>query len=396
MIGDIITLLLHKNLKKRYLFIDMDKKRILIIGAGISGCTLAEKFASLGNEFEVILVEKRSHIAGNCYDFIDRNGILVPGYGPHYFHTDYEDVWEYVKKFSEWKPYEHRVLSYVDKKHVPIPVNITTINKLLGENLRNEEDIQKWLEKNTLKIKNPKNSEEMALSLIGEKLYEKLFKNYTKKQWNKHPRDLHPLVISRIPVRKNFDDRYFNDKYQMMPFIGYTNMFNNMLKKPNIKLFLNIDYFKSNFKDNEFDFVFFTGRIDSFFKYLNESPLSYRSLIFKHEFYNKEFFQKTAVINYPNDYRFIRITEPKHANFQKSSRTTIIKEYPHDNGEPYYPVFSDENNKILKIYQKEAKKAKKNNIYMVGRLAEFKYFNMDDAFKNALNLFNNIFKKNNF
>lgn len=358
---------------------------IIIVGAGISGLTLAEKYANTLNR-KVTIFEKRDHIGGNCYDFVNQDGILIPKYGPHFFHTNFEDVWDYVNKFSEWIPYEHRVLSYVDDKFVQVPVNINTVNEIFSLRLQTEAEMKSWLEKNTKQISNPKNSEESSLARVGEVLYEKLFKHYTKKQWDLWPEELDASVMDRIPVRTNFDDRYFTDKYQAMPMQGYTKLFEKMVAHPNIKIYLNTDGLEIQSKFKAYEKIFFTGPIDLYFSNMF-GKLQYRSLKFEYETINKEYFQRATTINYPNTENFTRITEPKRATRQQSKKTTIIREYPTWEGEPYYPVPNQKNKDLFSKYQREAKRLEKQNIYFVGRLANYKYFNMDQAFKNALDLF---------
>ncbi len=366
------------------------KYDIIIVGAGISGATLAERYARVLNR-KVLVVEKRDHIGGNCYDYYDKAGLLVPKYGPHFFHTNDKTVWNYVSKFTEWIPYQHRVLSFVDGLLVPIPVNINTVNILFGTNIKNAQEMKKWLKENTEKIKEPKNSEEVALTRVGKILYEKMFKNYTKKQWDMWPEDLDASVMSRIPVRMNFDDRYFTDTYQAMPKSGYTKIFENMLNHKNIKVLLNTDFFKIANKIKTYKKLFYTGPIDKFFNY-KYGKLQYRSLKFKTQTLRMKFFQSRAQINYPNEYDFTRITEPKHATGQQSDWTTIIKESPTWDGEPYYPVPSRQNKIIYKKYEIDAFKLNDKNIFFIGRLANYKYINMDQAFRNALDLFNNLAK----
>ncbi len=362
---------------------------IIIVGAGISGATLAERYATQENK-KVLVLEKRDHIGGNCYDYYNEAGILVSKYGAHIFHTNYEEVWQYVSNFTQWYPYKHKVLSYVDGKLVPVPVNITTVNALLGTNIKTETQMKAWLKKNTIPNDNPKHSEHVALSRVGRHLYEKMFKNYTQKQWDIHPRKLKPSVIGRIPVRTNFEDRYFTDTHQAIPKKGYTEIFKKMLDHPNITVKLNTDYFTLKDKLPKYEKLFFTGPVDQFFSYKYKKKLQYRSLRFEFETYDKEFYQTNAVINYPNDHSYTRIIEYKHFTGQKHPKTTISKEYPTWEGEPYYPVLSKENLELYSHYQKEAEKAEKENIYFVGRLANYKYFNMDEAFKNALDLFNKL------
>lgn len=365
------------------------ERKILVVGCGISGCTIAERYANIGVKVEII--EQRNHIGGNCYDFNNDIGIRVSKYGPHYFRTNDEDVWEYVQKFSKWTPFEARCLSHVDGKKVPIPVNIDTINILFNTHIKNEEEMKQWLEKEAEDIPEPKNSEESALKRLGKRLYEKMFKYYTKKQWDKEPKDLAAEVMDRIPVRFNHDDRYFTDKYQMYPVNGYTELFKNMIDHQNIKLKLNTKWEDVKKYSDEYDKIFFTGKIDSYFEE-ELGKLEYRSLRFEEENIDKEFFQDTVQENYPDkDIPFTRIVEIKYQTKQKNSKTTIIREYPTWEGEPFYPVPTKENKVLYSKYQTKADELKSNGkVYFVGRLANYKYFNMDQAFKNALDLFNSI------
>lgn len=364
----------------------------IVVGAGISGSTIAERITHELNK-PVLIIEKRHHIGGNCYDFYDKAGILVPLYGPHFFHTNDEKVFKYVSRFTKWKKYEHRVLALVKGRFVPVPVNINTINILFKTNIKNEEEMKKWLKKEIIEYKNPKNSEEVAISRVGKKLYELIFKNYTFKQWEKEPKELGPEVLSRIPVYYSFDDRYFQDKYQLMPNPSYTNIFKNMLKSRKIKLLLNTDYFQIKNQINPKAKIFFTGPIDQFFQYAEGQALEYRSLKFEYQSLNLKNFQMRATINYPEkEFPWTRITEPKHATGQKINHTTIIYEFPSKKGEPYYPVPDEKNIRLYKRYQKLAQKLEKKGVYFIGRLANYKYFNMDQAFANALFFFDKIKK----
>jgi len=362
------------------------KYDIVIVGAGISGATLAERFANKLNK-KVLVLEKREHIGGNCYDHIDEAGILVSKYAAHIFHTSYEDVWQYVNKFSRWHPYFHKVLSKVDGKLVPIPVNITTVNTLFNLSLKNEEEMKSWLAGQVVKIDHPKNGEESALSRVGPILYEKMFKNYTTKQWDTDPKNLDKSILDRIPVRFDFNDQYFSDPHQAMPTDGYTKIFENMLNNPNITVMLNTDYFSVQKDIEDYDQLFFTGPIDQFFGYKLGKKLQYRSLRFEFETLDKEYFQSNSVINYPNDNDFTRIVEFKYLTGQKHAKTTIVREYPTWEGEPYYPVINPENLALFDEYAKEANKSETGKVHFVGRLANYKYFNMDQAFKNSLDLF---------
>ena len=368
---------------------------VVIVGAGISGAVIAERYANKLNK-KVLVIEKRDHIGGNCYDYYDESGILISKYGAHLFHTNYDDVWHYAQKFSEFTPYEHKVLAKVDGKLVPVPINIATVNMLLGTNIKTESEMDEWLEKNQIKNDNPKNGQEAALARVGEKLYEKIFKNYTKKQWDKYPEELDASVLNRIPVRNNFDNRYFSDVHQGQPKEGYTKLFEKMLKHPNITVKLNTDFFDIKNSLKNYEKLFYTGPIDQFFefKHSTKGKLEYRSLRFDFETHNKEFFQENSVINYPNEEKFTRIVEYKYFTGQKHSKTTISKEFSIDyvpgENEPYYPVPNPKNGEIFEKYRKDALNLEKNGVYFVGRLANYKYFNMDEAFKNALDLFYKI------
>ena len=362
---------------------------ILIIGAGISGATLAERYANDGKK--VLVIEKRDHIAGNCYDHYDENGILVSKYGAHLFHTNDAEVWEYVNQFGEWYPWEHRVVARVDDKTVPIPVNISTVNILFGENLETEEQMKQWLEANRIPFETPANGEEAVLNRVGPVLYDKMFKHYTKKQWDKYPAELHASVLERIPVRSSYDDRYFSDTYQALPKGGYTKVFENMLSHPNITVLLNTDYFDVKDHYDGYEKLFYTGPIDRFFEFEEEltAKLEYRSINFVTEQVDAEYFQENSVVNYPGrEVEFTRIVEYKHFGNQKSAKTSIVKEFTVDEGDPYYPVPNEKNQLIYEKYKARADQL--TDVYFVGRLANYKYFNMDQAFKNALDLYRTL------
>ena len=361
---------------------------ILVIGAGISGAVLAERYAQQGKK--VLVIEKRDHIAGNCYDYFNDDGILVSKYGAHLFHTNDPIVVAYIKRFARWRRYEHRVLAKVDGKLVPVPVNISTVNMLCGEKITSSTEMRFWLDQHQVKNEHPKNGAEAALARVGPVLYEKIFKHYTKKQWDKYPEELAASVLNRIPVRDNFDDRYFSDEFQALPVGGYTKMFERMLNHPKIEVRLSTDYFDVRETLPIYEKIFYTGPIDQYFdfKFSVKRKLEYRSIRFVHETLNRAFYQPNAVINYPNEEEFTRIVEYKHITGQKHPKTTIVKEYTTDEGEPYYPVPSPANQEIYDAYRAEAEKL--SNVYFVGRLANYKYFNMDEAFKNALNLYHKL------
>ena len=355
---------------------------IVIVGAGISGCVLAEQFARY-TEKKILIVDKRDHLGGNCYDYIDSNGILIHKYGPHIFHTNYESVWSYVNEFEEWERWEHKGIAYVDGKFVPVPVNITTANMLCGQNMCNEEEMDSWLATTQIKFDNITDSREMALSRVGPVLYEKMFRNYTIKQWNLKPEELSPEVLGRIPVRNNFDDRYFTDRYQALPRYGYTEFFHKLLHSKKITVALDLNYFQIK-DDISCDKLIYTGPIDHYYSHLGFEPLKYRSLKFEVERHNNcHFYQPNSIINYPElNYKFTRIVEYKHFLNQNSEHTTIVKEYGQDEGEPFYPVLTPRNKQLYETYQQSA--MEETDVLFVGRLANFKYFNMDQAIDNAL------------
>lgn len=353
----------------------------LIVGAGFSGCVLAHQIATKLNK-RVIIIDTRNHIGGNAYDFYNEEGILIHKYGPHIFHTNSKKIYDYLSQFTKWNQYQHHVLAYVDGRKVPIPINLDTINELYGLQL-SENDLEKYYKSVQEPIEKITNSEEVILSKVGHDLYNKFFKYYTKKQWNLWPAELHPSVCARIPIRTNRDSRYFTDKYQVMPKHGYTKMFEKMINHPNIHVMLQTDY-KSIKQTIPHKGIIFTGPIDSFFDY-KFGKLPYRSLEFKYETLDLEQFQEVAVINYPNDYDFTRITEFKHLTGQKHNKTTLVYEFPNDGDDPFYPIPKDENIIIYNKYKEEAKKL--NNVWFVGRLGTYKYYNMDQVVAQALTLF---------
>ena len=371
------------------------KYDILIVGAGLAGSVIAEQFATKFKK-KVLIIEKRDHIAGNIYDYVDKDtGILMNKYGAHLFHTNNDRVWEYVNKFSEWVRWDHEVVGEVDNKLVNIPVNINTVNALCGQNIKNSEEMDIWLNKNQIKYKNIDNSEKMAKSRVGKILYEKIFRDYTFKQWNKYPSELDPSVMARIPIRNNFDNRYFDDKYQALPKKGYTDFVKKMIKNKNIKVKLNTDYhdFMKKYSISDFEYIIYTGPIDRFYDNTNLEKLEYRSIDFIIEKYkNMNYYQPNSVVNYPqNNCPFTRIVEYKHFLDQKSKGTIIVKEITTDKGEPYYPVF---NKKNMELYEKyKALTADEKNVHFLGRLANYKYFNMDATILNSLEYFDTHFAK---
>ncbi|CAB9508952.1 UDP-galactopyranose mutase [Seminavis robusta] len=363
---------------------------VCIAGAGLSGAVLAERYASqLGHK--VLVVEKRAHIGGNCFDYIDKDtGVRVSQYGAHLFHTYFDDVWDYVQKFGPWTPYEHKVRGIVNGKDVPIPVNIETVNILFDLNIQSQEEMDEWLKKEQIPNDNPQNSEEVALSRVGKRLYELIFKPYTFKQWNKYPVELGPEVLQRIPVRNNWDERYFSDPHQALPTNGYTSLFENMFKSQHITVLTNTDYFQIRDKVS-CGKHYFSGPIDAYFAEQKLPKLEYRSLEFERKVEeNTQFFQQAFVVNHPQDNDdYTRIVEYKHLyNQSHLPHTVYFIERSKDGGEPYYPVPNKRNKDLFKQYQNLAKKEEKTkNVSFVGRLANYKYFNMDQAINNALELF---------
>jgi UDP-galactopyranose mutase len=356
----------------------------LIVGAGFAGSVLAERLATQAGK-KILIIDKRNHISGNAYDYYNEDGILIHKYGPHIFHTNSKDVFEYLNQFTQWRPYEHRVLGSVDGQLVPIPINLTTINQLYGLNL-NSEQVEDFFASKAEKISRVQTSEDVVVSKVGRELYEKFFRGYTRKQWDLDPSELDASVTARVPTRTNKDDRYFTDTYQAMPLHGYSAMFQKMLSHPNIKIMLNTDY------KEIIDFIshkklIYTGPIDSYFDYCY-GKLPYRSLEFKFETIDAEYFQSTGTINYPNEQLYTRITDFKYLTGQKHSKTTIVYEYPRAEGDPYYPVPRPENAQIYKKYQNLA--ATITNTYFVGRLATYKYYNMDQVVAQSLTMFKKI------
>lgn len=361
---------------------------IIIIGAGISGLTLAERYASIGKK--VLVVEKRPHIGGNCHDYINEDGILISRYGPHYFHTNDEGVWEYINRFSSWRPYEHRVIGHNKGKIFPIPVNRTTINIAFDLDLKTEQETEEWIAAQRVPIAKPQNAEEAVLARMGSGLYELIFKGYTQKQWGIDPREIGAEVTNRIPLRTNEDDRYFSDIHQRVPTDGYTKLCEAMVENPLIDIVLSADWqeYKEQLAPKEK--LFFTGKIDQYF---NDrfGRLEYRSLRFEFETYDQEFFQQYAQENYPSlEVPYTRIVEYKRSTGQQHPKTTISYEYSTSEGEPYYPVPSERNRTLYEQYQLAAQALEKDGIFFVGRLANYKYFNMDQAFRNALDLFSSL------
>jgi len=358
------------------------KFKYVVVGAGLAGITIAERIASELDE-KVLVIEKRAHIGGNIFDSYNEDGILIHNYGPHTFHTDNKEVFDYMLQFTEWNDYQHRVLSYIDGTFFPIPISLDTINKFYNMDI-SECEIEDFLNQRRVPVQEIQTSEDVAISQVGYDLYEKFFKYFTVKQWGLSPKELDRSVISRIPFRKNRDTRYFTDKYQGNPKHGYTKMCENMLAHPNIKIMLKTDY-KEVIQDVDYDLLVYTGPIDYFFDY-EFGKLLYRSIRFQFETYDIESYQQVVSSRYPTmDYDYSRITEFKKMTGQNHPKTTILKEYPCFGEDPYYPYPTNDQ---ARLYEKYAKKANmEEKVLFVGRLAEYKYYDMDDVIAAALACF---------
>lgn len=352
---------------------------VLIIGAGFTGSVIAQRLADNGKQ--IVIIDQRDHIGGNAYDEYDSSKVLVHKYGPHIFHTNSKKIFDYLSQFTKWRTYEHKVLAKVGSKLVPIPINRNTLNELYNLNLNTEEEVQAFYN-NVKQARNPiLTSEDVVLNAVGNDLYEKFFKGYTLKQWGLSPSQLNASVAARIPTRTNTDNRYFSDEFQTMPADGYTQLFKKLLDHPNIKIELSADFFKIR---NKYDakHIVYTGPIDVYFDY-KYGKLPYRSLTFEHEHLpDIDQYQSTGTINYPNDFEYTRITEFKHLTGQSIKGTSIVKEFPQSEGDPYYPVPKPENDELFKKYSLLAQQEK--HVTFVGRLAQYKYYNMDQVVGAAL------------
>jgi UDP-galactopyranose mutase len=344
----------------------------LIVGSGISGITIARVLAEA--QKKVLIVDKRSHIGGNCYDYYDGHGILIHKYGPHILHTKHKEVWDFLSRFTKWRNYHHIVKAHVDGHLVSFPINIHTLKSMYGMTLAPGE-MKQYLDSVSIKIDNPSNSKEAVISKVGEDLYDKFFKVYTLKQWGILPEKLSPIVCQRIPVRFSKDERYFDDKYQGIPLNGYTRLFETMLSHDNIDILLETEYADVS-GDIKYKRLVYTGPVDEYFNYCHGN-LGYRSLHFDFKNITTTSFQDYAVINYPNEYDFTRITEYKKLTGQKADSTTVSYEYPSSVGDPYYPVPTTENSLIYEKYSEEARKLR--SVVFAGRLGTFRYLNMDIA-----------------
>ena len=359
----------------------------LIVGAGFAGSVLAERLAN-GSNKKVLICDKRPHIAGNAFDHFNDDGLLIHKYGPHIFHTNSAEVFNYLGRFTDWREYQHRVLASVDGMRVPIPINLDTINELYGLSLTSFE-LEEFFERIREKRENIKTSEDVVVNAVGRELYEKFFRGYTRKQWGLDPSELDASVTARVPTRTNRDDRYFTDVYQAMPRYGYTRMFENLLDHPNIKILLNCDY-REIVNEIPFREMIYTGPIDAFFDY-RYGKLPYRSLEFRHETHDVEFYQEAPVVNYPNEQPYTRVTEFKYLTGQEHSKTSIVYEYPQAEGDPYYPIPRKENGELYSKYKALADA--RPDVHFVGRLATYRYYNMDQIVAQALTVYGKIIGK---
>jgi UDP-galactopyranose mutase len=362
-----------------------DRYDYLIVGGGFAGSVLAERLASQLDQ-KVLIIDRRNHIGGNAYDCLDESGVMIHRYGPHIFHTNAERVLSYLSQFTEWRPYEHRVLAQVDEKLVPIPINLTTINTLYGLNL-DSAGAAEFLAARAVPSTTISSSRHVVVSAVGEELYQKFFEGYTRKQWGVDASELDKAVTSRVPTRTDADDRYFQDKFQCMPLHGYTRMFEKMIDHPNITFMPSTDY--SQVKDTvDFGHLVYCGPVDEYFGFCY-GKLPYRSLRFEHSTLDQEQYQHVAVVNYPApEVPFTRITEYKHLTGQKHPKTSITREFPTAEGDPYYPIPAAENATLYKRYEELAERTP--GVTFTGRLGTYRYYNMDQVVAQSLALFARI------
>jgi len=349
------------------------KTDVLVVGAGFSGAVVARELAERG--CEVVVVDKRDHIGGNAHDRVDAHGVLVHPYGPHIFHTNSQRIFDYLSRFTDWRPYEHRVLASVEGKLVPLPINIDTVNRLYGLAL-DEDSIQGYFDRVREPREQIRTSEDVVVNAVGRDLYEKFFRGYTRKQWGLDPSQLAASVAARIPTRTNRDDRYFTDTFQAMPLEGYTRMFERILDHARIRVETGVDFFAARERLQARHLVY-TGPVDAFYQH-RFGALPYRSLRFEHEHLPATArYQQVGTVNYPNEHDYTRITEFRHLTGQAHAGTSIVREYPQAEGDPYYPVPRPENEALFKRY--EALALAEPDVTFVGRLAQYRYYNMDQC-----------------
>ena len=357
-----------------------------IVGAGFAGSVLAERLA-VGLDKRVLLIDRRPHIGGNAYDEHNADGVLIHRYGPHIFHTNSDDVAAYLSRFTRWRPYEHRVLAQSPKGFVPIPINRTTLNVLYGLSLYDDQQAAAFLASRAEPVHPVRTSEDVVVSAVGRDLYERFFRGYTRKQWGMDPSELDKSVTARVPTRVNTDNRYFTDSFQAMPAQGYTRMFEAMLDHPNITVQTGVDW-EDLRGEVVYDHLIYTGLIDEYFDY-RFGALPYRSLRFEHVTLDQQWSQAVGTINYPSeDVPYTRVSEYKHMTGQTHAKTTVTYEYPAAEGDPYYPVPRAENQALYKRY--EALALATPNVSFVGRLATYRYYNMDQVVGQALATFRRL------
>lgn len=356
----------------------------LVVGAGFAGSVLAERLASVRGD-SVLVVDKRNHVGGNAHDRLDAAGILIHKYGPHIFHTNSATIFDHLSRFTAWRPYEHRVLAKVRGRLVPIPINLDTINTLYGLDLA-PEDLEAWFAARAEPVDEIRTSEDVVVSRVGRELYELFFRGYTRKQWGMDPSELDKSVTARVPVRTDRDPRYFTDTFQFMPKHGYTAMFARLLDHPNIRVALGTSFAEAR-PAVRYRRLIYTGPIDEYFDF-RFGRLPYRSLAFEHVTLDRPSHQPVAVVNHPGDEPFTRITEYKHLTGQEHPKTSLTFEYPADRGDPYYPVPRAENQELYRRYERLA--AATPDVWFVGRLATYRYYNMDQVVGQALATFRRI------
>ena len=373
----------------------IDKPQYIIVGSGIYGSIIAEKISNELN-VKVLIIEKKSHIGSNYYDYIDKDtGILISKYGPNFFHTNNKKIWDYVQKFDTWKYWEHKVLAKVDNKYINIPINVKTINDLCGNIINDFSELNDWIDKTQIKYDTITNSEESAKSKFGEEIYEKIIKNYTYKRWKKYPNELNKAILDKFPFKKNNDISYFTDKFQALPTKGYTHFFERLLKSKNIKISLNTDFFNFKKKYNlDGVKIIYTDLIDEYFSIYDK--LEYIGIeydIKRYMNHSEKYFQENSIINYPEyDVPYSRTVEYKHLLNQSSSHTIIIKETATISGEPLYPILTEKNIKLYEKYKKLAEEEK--NVFFIGRLTNYNYLETDEMISDALNYFKSKIKPN--
>ncbi len=365
---------------------------LLICGAGPVGCTIAE-LASSKHNLKSVIVEKRNHISGNCYDEEHSSGILIHKYGPHYFRAKDKKIFDYMSKFTDWIDGDYIVNSYVDKKQYEFPINLNTLEMFFKVKL-DEKKARELLDSKKINIPNPSNAEEALLSIVGTELYENFYKGYTKKQWGVSAKFLDPSVVLRVPIRFNRNHFYVDEGIKKMPKKGYNFLFTKMTDSENIKIMKNTNFVSIRDVIKPKIATVYTGPVDEYFDF-KYGKLEWRSLDFDFKLYDKEFVQSCVQINYPNDYDYTRSVEIKHVTKQKHNQTVVSYEYPKGVGEPYYPVINSTNQLLYNKYKLDADKLKtKDRIYFAGRLAEYKYINIDHAIDRAIQTFNQIEKDN--